>query len=794
MLGARPDAVLPPEPRTLGEVAERLERTGSVAGALSRLPLPCLQVVEAVAALGTPLARGELESLLGVGGERLEWVLRTLADHALVWPGDADGELHASEVLLRAWEAPLGLGPGLEELLSSRSAEELRRIAVALGVGGGTRKRQRLDALLAHHGDPGRLRALIDSAPEDAREVLEQRAGSDPDPEPALILYGSGGPRPSAAERWLLERALLVGDPHGYAPARVPAEVVLALRGPDWCAPFDPEPPVPEVAAVTGAEVEREAAASATAFAEQAAALLAACADRPLAALKSGGVGVRELTRVGRAVRCEEPVVRLVLECAYAAGLVAYEGGVLPVTEAYDAWAEREPAERYVSLVEAWWRLGFTASASRGEEGKALPAVGRAGFCAGCRAAKEGLLVAASALPEGVGVRDHAGWGALVSWYRPFADAAPQDPAPFTTLVREAEVLGLLARGRPAPPGAALLHGDSGALREHAGRLLPGSVGTARVGADLTAVVPGTPSRRLASLLDGLAEREARGTASVWRFTSASLRRALDEGRTAEEIEAGLAEVVEGALPQALTYLIADAARRHGRVRVAPAGCVVHSEDTALIAEIAVRRELSGLGLRRLAPTVLLCRAAPAEALAALRANGYAPAAETEDGAVGVERAVRIRAGGGEGVHAEGPRAAGPSLPWPRRPGEAADARGPAPVADLAGRLLAAPDHEPHPNPPRGGPAYGTATEEILDGYAKGLTLTDVRQLAHALDAGEPVTIEYVAASGNRTVRTVSDLEMDPPLLYAYCHLREDDRVFTLSRIQSVLPVQRPPV
>ncbi|URM89615.1 helicase-associated domain-containing protein [Streptomyces sp. MRC013] len=307
-------------------------------------------------------------------------------------------------------------------------------------------------------------------------------------------------------------------------------------------------------------------------------------------------------------------------------------------------------------------------------------------------------------------------------------------------------------------------------------------------------MVPGTPSRRLASLLDGLAEREARGTASVWRFTSASLRRALDEGRTAEEIEAGLAEVVEGALPQALTYLIADAARRHGRVRVAPAGCVVHSEDTALVAEIAVRRELSGLGLRRLAPTVLLCRAAPAEALAALRANGYAPAAETEDGAVGVERAVRIRAGGGEGVHAEGPRAAGPSLPGPRRPGEAADARGPVPVADLAGRLLAAPDREPHPDPLRGGPAYGTATEEILDGYAKGLTLTDVRQLAHALDAGEPVTIEYVAASGNRTVRTVSDLEMDPPLLYAYCHLREDDRVFTLSRIQSVLPVQRPPV
>ncbi|WOI62446.1 WYL domain-containing protein [Streptomyces fradiae] len=108
--------------------------------------------------------------------------------------------------------------------------------------------------------------------------------------------------------------------------------------------------------------------------------------------------------------------------------------------------------------------------------------------------------------------------------------------------------------------------------------------------------------------------------------------------------------------------------------------------------------------------------------------------------------------------------------------------------SELAGRLLAAPDHEPHPAPLRGGPAYGTDTEEILDGYADALSLTDVRQLAYALDHGEPVTIEYMAASGSRTVRTVSDLEMDPPYLYGYCHLREDERVFSLSRVQSVLP------
>jgi predicted DNA-binding transcriptional regulator YafY len=64
---------------------------------------------------------------------------------------------------------------------------------------------------------------------------------------------------------------------------------------------------------------------------------------------------------------------------------------------------------------------------------------------------------------------------------------------------------------------------------------------------------------------------------------------------------------------------------------------------------------------------------------------------------------------------------------------------------------------------------------------------TPIRQLAHAIDTGEPITVEYVAASGNRTVRTLSRLVPDPPYLEAWCHLRDDERVFTPSRIHSVM-------
>ncbi|KUN65699.1 hypothetical protein AQJ46_27010 [Streptomyces canus] len=77
---------------------------------------------------------------------------------------------------------------------------------------------------------------------------------------------------------------------------------------------------------------------------------------------------------------------------------------------------------------------------------------------------------------------------------------------------------------------------------------------------------------------------------------------------------------------------------------------------------------------------------------------------------------------------------------------------------------------------------FATDTEEIVAGYAKHLSYSDVRQVAHAIDIGAAITVEYIATSGNRTVRTLSDLELDPPYLDAWCHLREAERVFTLWR------------
>ncbi len=75
-------------------------------------------------------------------------------------------------------------------------------------------------------------------------------------------------------------------------------------------------------------------------------------------------------------------------------------------------------------------------------------------------------------------------------------------------------------------------------------------------------------------------------------------------------------------LPQPLAYLINDTARGHGRIRIAPAACVIHGEEPALLAELAAHRRLSKLGLRQLAPTVLVSRSPLQKTLDALRAEG----------------------------------------------------------------------------------------------------------------------------------------------------------------------------
>jgi hypothetical protein len=747
VLARRPEVLAGPPVSSLTGLAGRLQESESVIAAAGALPLPALQVVEVLQAFGGPLVGlDQLASALGRKPDdaELDATLTVLAQRALVWP---DGhELRMAGPLWHAFEHPLRLGLPARHLLEGATAGELREIASALGLPRGRTRATALADVCAALADGERVRAMVASGPVAARDLLAKVAWDGP--LVVMGIYDRPGTGPLA---WALRHGLLVSD--GWQHAQMPGEVGMALRGPDWRAPFDPLPPTPALVDVAGEMREREAAAAAATAVEQASALLGAVAAAPVALLKAGGVGARELRRLAKSIGCGEPEVRLWLELAYTAGLVGVsEMRVLP-TEAYDEWCAAEPAGRLVPLLRAWPHLPAAPLAA---EGAALTrdAVGLAAYDL-----RPALLQAAAELPDGRGAA--GGLADVLGWRLPML---ADEPALLDGLWREAHLVGALAHGALTPLGRALLGGDP--LDAAVASLLPPAVTEAVFQNDLTAVVPGTPAAALAGLLDAAAVRESGGGAVTWRFSPASVRAALDAGHTPDGLLAGLrAAAVGGALPQVLEYLVGDVGRQHGRVRVRAVRCVVRADDPALLAEIAGVRSLRPLGLTVLAPTVLASTRPAAETLTALRAAGYAPSGEDSDGVATVERAPRHR------------------VPAPRRPERSRQPRTPTDAGALARRLLSS--YVEAPEQLTVLPTPMSVARDVRD-HAPHLSTAQRLLLIGAISQRTAVEISYTDGDGESTRRVIEPAELDGPKLSAWCQLRDDERVFLLSRIESV--------
>ncbi|MGH3680906.1 MAG: hypothetical protein ACRDT2_11750, partial [Natronosporangium sp.] len=104
ILTARPDAAVPPVPRHLPELADRLEIFGSVAAAVHRLPAPAMQIIEVLQLLGP--GAGDRAALAGwLGCDRddaaLAATLELLGSYALAW---TDGQtVHLTARLFEAF-------------------------------------------------------------------------------------------------------------------------------------------------------------------------------------------------------------------------------------------------------------------------------------------------------------------------------------------------------------------------------------------------------------------------------------------------------------------------------------------------------------------------------------------------------------------------------------------------------------------------------------------------------------------------------------------------------------------
>jgi hypothetical protein len=141
--------------------------------------------------------------------------------------------------------------------------------------------------------------------------------------------------------------------------------------------------------------------------------------------------------------------------------------------------------------------------------------------------------------------------------------------------------------------------------------------------ADLTAVAPGYLAPVLTEKLLLMADAEGQGPATIYRFSPVPSAGPWTPGQDAAALLEFLREHSATAVPQPLQYLVEDTAARHGRLRVGAAASFVQSEDEAALLEL-LQGKPRGLGLVRIAPTVLVSMASPRKRRSCSRAGTVA--------------------------------------------------------------------------------------------------------------------------------------------------------------------------
>jgi hypothetical protein len=353
-------------------------------------------------------------------------------------------------------------------------------------------------------------------------------------------------------------------------------------------------------------------------------------AQEPADALRSGGLGVRDLKVLSTHLGVDTSCAAFIAEVAYLSGLVTIDADdrILPTTQ-FDIWLMQTPSAKWQALVSAWLITSRVSGLVGKDESKNVaplgPELDRVSAAPIRKLTLRLLAENPSVAPE------FDSFAALAGWHMPAkrSNGIPTEYLQWT--LRESEWLGITGQGVISKYGLEFLEGGE---LESINEDLPKPVDHILIQSDHTAIAPGPLEHEIAQELAILAEIESRGGATVYRFSEATIRRGLDHGRSGDEIKAFLKKTSKTPMPQPLEYLIADVAKKHGKLRVGNTSAFIRCEDASLIAQIMSDKRLDLLSLRQIAPEVLICQHDAGDAMNILRSFGYLPAGEDSQGAL----------------------------------------------------------------------------------------------------------------------------------------------------------------
>ena len=576
MFNHRPDLVTPVPP-DMASLAVRASSAPSLARAVDALNKWQLQVLEVCAILPEPFSEKDVTALTE---KSALFVIPGLVERGLLYT-DKDG---------------LRTPTTLKEVLGNEIA----------GLGPASMSKLKLKKL--------------DEVPAPSKKVLDAMVWGPPRGSIADIK------KPSVGVQWLLEEGFLI--PFNQQTVVLPREVAIYLRGNTVHRELETSQP-----SVTGSKrdmrnVQLAAIANITTFLRWTEEVLNFWAQEPATALRSGGLGVRDLKELSLHLGVDESCTAFVAEVAYLSGLLTIDPDdkILP-THQFDIWLTQNASVKWQLLASAWLSTSRVSGLVGKEGSKNVAPLGPELDRSSATTTRRLTL---TLLQENSQIAvDIDSLFAAATWLAPAKRAGGLQKDYILWAMREAEWLGITGQGVLSSYGADFLTGgDSTSVDTD----LPKAVDHILIQSDNTAIAPGPLEHEVAQELALIADVESRGGATVFRFSEGSIRRGLDHGRTGEEIAKFLAKTSKTPMPQPLEYLIADVAKKHGKLRVGNTASFIRCEDSALITQILGDKRLDVLGLRKIAPEVLICGHDATEAMNILRSCGYLPAAEDSRG------------------------------------------------------------------------------------------------------------------------------------------------------------------
>ena len=568
----RPDLVSP-VPNDFSALAARATSTPSLVRALDSINMWHYQIIEAACALPEPFKKSEIVS---VTSEETAFALDHLWQMGLLYK-EGNNYRTPTNLKMLIGDEPAGLGP----------------IAV-----------KKFDF------------SILKEIPKASEEVLAKLTWGPPRGQIGNIK------KPGNAIGWLLDNGVLVAlDSNTVA---LPRDVAIKLRGGKIHKEMVSKAPNLIGKEVVQKQIDLAAIANISTILRWCEELLHNLSDEPPMALRTGGLGVRDLKKIAEHLGIDESCAGFVAELCYLGGLLVIDSDdqILP-TSAFDIWLTKSAEERWYSLVVLWLDTSRVSGLIGKNSDKNVAPLGPELDRAGASLIRRSTLKVLNDNPQLT--PDIKSLQEIVKWINP--QRANNDYVEWT--LREAEWLGITGQGALSTFGSNLLNEKEVLEIESA---LPKPVDHILIQADNSAVAPGPLTPELASEMGTIADIESRGGATVYRFSDSSIRRGLDHGKTGDQIKTFLSKISKTPMPQPLEYLITDIAKRHGRLRVGSAHTYIRCEDEGLVQQILHDKKCEHLRLRKIAPQVLVTDFDLAEVIGELREFGYLPAAENSGG------------------------------------------------------------------------------------------------------------------------------------------------------------------